>query len=50
VLIIGSSFIATEVASGLANTYKDKLKITMITCDEAPFANILGEQIGNMFV
>ena len=45
-VVIGSSFIAMEVASGL--TQKD-VKVTVVSPDQLPFEKTLGKELGQLF-
>lgn len=45
-VVIGSSFIAMETASGLT---QQGLQVTVVSPSSLPFKNILGEEIGQLF-
>ncbi|MBW4572139.1 MAG: FAD-dependent oxidoreductase [Tolypothrix carrinoi HA7290-LM1] len=45
-VVIGSSFIGMETASGLT---QKNVKVTVISPDSLPFKKILGEEIGHLF-
>ncbi|MGB3767545.1 MAG: FAD-dependent oxidoreductase [Phormidesmis sp.] len=47
VVIVGSGFIGMEVASSLN---QQGLDITIVTPDEIPFENVLGEQVGKLMM
>jgi NADPH-dependent 2,4-dienoyl-CoA reductase/sulfur reductase-like enzyme/nitrite reductase/ring-hydroxylating ferredoxin subunit len=46
VVVIGSSFIGMETASGL---HERKLDVTVISPENIPFENVFGEEIGMLF-
>ncbi|MBA3921168.1 MAG: FAD-dependent oxidoreductase [Nostocaceae cyanobacterium] len=45
-IVIGSSFIGMELASGLT---QKGVKVTVVSTDSLPFGNILGKELGQLF-